>query len=129
MMALQDTRSGWVTNSAQCLADLGPAAMAALLRNLDKQEYNPMRLAAADAGDLAKWLRCALKVKTLQDMPLPCHDFGQLLEATQLEYRRLRKLPAQSQAKCMPLQTLVLLGLCDFKAAQGRGVCTCGTCT
>jgi len=96
MLALQGTRSGVVTNSAHSLDDLGPAAMAALLRNMDAQEYNPMRLASASAADVAKWLRLALRIKSLKDMPLPTHDMVQLMDASLLEYRRLRRLPAAS---------------------------------
>ena len=96
--ALQGTRSGLVTNSAHSLEDVGPAVHAALLRNMDGLEYNAIRLASAEPAALAKWMRTALKVKSLKDLPLPTHDMAMLLEATCLEFRRVNKKPS---AQCL----------------------------
>jgi hypothetical protein len=96
LMAMQSTRSGVVSNSAHVAADLGPAVMASLLRHMNGFEYNALRLASATPEDLAKWLRSCLKVKSLKDVPLPCHDIPDLLEAFSLEYRRVQGLKPQS---------------------------------
>jgi len=96
LAAMQTTRSGTVTNSAHVAADLGPSVMAALLRHMNGFEYNALRIASATPDDLAKWLRSCLKVKSLQDVPLPCHDMSELLEAFSLEYRRVHGLKPQS---------------------------------
>ena len=96
--ALQGTRSGLVTNSAHTLDDVGPAVHAALLRNMDGLEYNAMRLASAEPALLAKWMRVALKVKSLKDLPLPTHAMTLLLEASCLEFCRVNKKPS---AQCM----------------------------
>ena len=83
--------------------------MAALLRNMDGLEYNALRLAAADPALLMKWLRMALKVKSLTDVPLPTHDFAKLMEASVLEFRRVNKKP-EPGAQCMLLRGPVWAG-------------------
>ena len=101
--ALQATRSGMVTNSAHTLEDVGPAVHAALLRNMDGLEYNAMRLASAEPAVLAKWLRVALKAKSLKDLPLPTHDMTLLLEASSLEFRRVNQKP-RAQCTLQPVR-------------------------
>jgi hypothetical protein len=89
-------RKGEVPTSAHTLAGLGPHSLALILVHLDAVEYNYMRLASATEPEVQKWMRQALKVKTLKDVPLPCTDFETLKCHIYLEFCRLRRVTQAS---------------------------------